>query len=366
MIDSEKRIRQDNTWLVVDPIVGCKHDCQYCFLQLYGKTKCKGEIKASPEETINTLTTYWAFRPTSMVMIGSETDMFMNSQNIDFLYKFIELYDNKGIANPLSLSTKCYIPDEFIAFVKSLKNTKIIFYVSYSGLGSDIEPYIKKDMVKTNFIRLREANQHVIHLWRPMTPLNSKYEILKKVLTDVCGATCSVMRGLNLNPELQKKVWFWTEARDKEIDFSKVVSLWPRTLDTNIKKLMNEFPNYPLFFKNSCAMAYVLEQPEFIRIYNTERCNKSYCPKAQREICKNRFSGTVNINESLVRMELDKIGLDNDFVINLNHSINISGSMQHEQIACLSQVLHCRLIVEDVKTEHEWGGYVLGHEDIII
>ena len=363
----QNKVRQDNTWLVVDPIVGCQHDCQYCFLQLYkGKTKCKGEVVMSPEEAINELTTYWAFCPTSMVMIGSETDMFMNSQNIDFLYKFIELYDKKGIVNPLSLATKCYIPDEFITFVKSLKNTKIIFYISYSGLGSDIEPYIKKDKVKTNFIRLNEASQHVIHLWRPMTPQNSTYETLEKVLNDVKGATCSVMRGLNLNPELQKKVWFWAEARDKVIDFEKNVSAWPEVLDNNIKDLMKIFPDYPLFFKNSCAMAYVLKQPEFIRIYDTERCNKSYCPIPQREICEKRFSDTTSISQSLVKEKLSKLNLTNDFTINSDHSINIMGTLNHEQVACLAQMLHCRLIVEKIITNHEWGGYVLGHEDIII
>jgi len=200
-------VRQDNTWLVVDPIVGCAHDCQYCFMRLYGKTKQMGKITMSPQQAIDNLINYWAFRENSMVMIGSETDMFMNESNIRFLSEFVRIYNDLGIRNPLSLSTKSFIPDDFIQLIQDSVNISVIFYISYSGLPKMIEPYINVEKVKTNFRRLALAGQKIIHFWRPMIPQNSKLDVLERVIADVQEfATCSVMRGLNLNNDLQKNI----------------------------------------------------------------------------------------------------------------------------------------------------------------
>lgn len=359
-------VRQDNTWLVVDPMVGCAHDCQYCFLRVYGKTKQKAEVAMSPQEAIDELIDFWAFKKNSMVMIGSQTDMFADANNINYLSEFIRIYNDLGKQNPLSLSTKCYIPDEFIQLVQKLKNVTVIFYVSYSGLPKEIEPYIDTEKVKSNFMRLASAGQKTIHLWRPLVPQNSTLDVLERVIQDVHeSATCSVMRGLNLNERLQKLIWFWPEVRDATIDYSKVVSLWPGNLHGNVNTMMERYAPYPLFFKNSCAMAYVLGIPEFVGICESDRCKRSWCPDSQRLICKTDTETRQWPTREQVMNEMKKMGLNNAVDVN-GGRIVIKGTMSHEQVACLSQVLRCKLEVETIDSQHEWGGYVLGHEDKVI
>ena len=363
----EVEIRQDNTWLVVDPIVGCIHDCQYCFLTTHNKTRQKGSVIMTPEQTVQKLLGYWAFKPSSVIMIGSETDIFMNKINRDFLVEFIKRYVDSGIRNIICFSTKCFIPDEFISFIQSYDDLKTIFYISYSGLPKEIEPLINKEKVKSNFLRLNEAKQKIIHFWRPMIPQNSNLETLITVMEDVKGADCSIMRGLNLNKDLQKSTWYWPEVQMAEIDFTRVVSVWPKNLHQNLSLLMKNYPNHPVFFKNSCAISYVFGLPEFSGIFNTTRCLNSYCPSTQREICNNYSNNKKNLLIELVRLELDKIGANNDFVlIENNKSVFVKGHMNHEQIACITQVLGCKVEVEFVESEHEWGGYVLGHIDYAI
>lgn len=361
----EQGVRQDNTWLVVDPIVGCAHDCQYCFLQIYGKTRQKGKVIMSPQEAVDRLVDYWAFRENSMIMIGSETDMFMSTRNISFLSQFVRIYSDSGIRNPLSLSTKRYIPDDFIKLVQGLEGITVIFYVSYSGLPGDIEPYIDEEEIRSNFVRLASADQKTIHLWRPMVPQNSTPDALERVMEGVYKhATCSVMRGLNLNEELQKRIWFWPEARDASIDFSQVVSLWPDHARANVAALMRDYPDHPLLFKNSCGLAYVLGIPEFVGIHGTERCRRSWCPEDQRLICETYTQTRQWPTRERVVDELRKMGLDNSVAVDREEGrILIKGTMNHEQVACLSQVLRCKLEVETIHSEHEWGGYVLGHDD---
>lgn len=361
-------VRQDNTWLVVDPIVGCGHDCQYCFLTTYGETKKRGRVTMSPQEAINRLTNYWAFRQSSMVMIGSETDMFMNAHNIRFLSEFVRLYDQVGIPNPLSLSTKSHIPDEFIRLVQGLKNAKIVFYISYSGLPEEIERFVNREKVIGNFKRLADAGQSIIHFWRPMLPQNSTPDVLEEVIGNVYQyATCSVTRGLNLNHELQQAAWYWPEIRDTSIDFSETVSIWPEQAKDNLDRIIEKYRPYPVFFKNSCALAHVLGRPDFGAVFRSGRCSRASCPPTQRQLCEADHLTRSWPSTEKVKAELSSLGLSNSVAIEDKvGKVIISGSLNHEQVACLAQVLRTKLVVEDIRSEHEWGGYVLGHSDRLI
>lgn len=166
----EKIIRQDDTWIAVDPVVGCAKDCQYCFLQIYGATPKKGEVIASPDEAINSLLSYETYRPESPIMLASEADAFMSIPNIAYYSEFLRRYDDRGIGNTLAFVTKCHVPDEFIDLASNLENTRVIFYLSYSGLGKPIEPTTNVPKLRENFRRLSEAGLDVIHYWRPFLP----------------------------------------------------------------------------------------------------------------------------------------------------------------------------------------------------
>lgn len=361
-------IRQDNTWLVVDPIVGCIHDCQYCFLRVHGLSNRPGEVMMPPSVAVEQLLSYWAFRQTSVVMVGSETDMFMNERNRRYISEFVRCYDAQGIKNPLCICTKARIPDDFIELAQKVKSTTLVFYISFSGLGRAIEPNVDPANALSNLERLAEAGQRVIHLLRPVMPQNADRVVLASVLDSVQRyASCTVIRGLNLNDDLQKLAWFWPEVRNAEIDFTKVVSTWPKHFFVTLDTIMSGYPAYPLFLNNPCALAHVLGRPDPLGAYGSSRCQRSWCPEGQQRVCKTAHAARVGPTCEEALTELRRLGLNNDVSIDeMSGDIVINGALNHEQTACLSQVMRCQLRVDSIQSDHEWGGYVIGHDDNLI
>ena len=70
------------------------------------------------------------------------------------------MFENKNVPNDLVIITKCRITDDVIEKVKELKarGQNIVFYISYSGLGKDIEPRISEVVLKDNFKKLKDKN----------------------------------------------------------------------------------------------------------------------------------------------------------------------------------------------------------------
>lgn len=225
----EKGVRQDDTWIAVDPVVGCAKDCQYCFLQIYGATPKKGEIILSPDQAIDNLLEFETYRPESAIMLGSETDVFMSNPNIEYFAEFIKRYDERNVGNPVAFVTKCHVPDSFIDMVEELQNTRVIYYLSYSGLGKPIEPTTNIERLRANFERLHKAGQDVVHYWRPFLPQNSSPQKIKEVIDHAAQyARCTVAAGIKLNPGILANVKrFWPELENANIDFSSVAVVWP-------------------------------------------------------------------------------------------------------------------------------------------
>lgn len=364
----EPGIRQDNTWLVVDPIVGCNNNCQYCFLQIYDKATTKPSVIFSPEEAVNKLVNYWAFGNFSYPMIGSETDVFLCDKSINYLMQFIEEYEKRKIKNPLCISTKCYIPDYFVNFISQKRNVNFIFYLSYSGLPKEIEPHVEINNILLNFKRLSYIGHKPIHLFRPIMPQNSTIEVFESVISSIAEyADCSVLRGLNLNKELQKLIWFWDDARNGNFDFSETVSLWPKGWYERLCQVKSKFPDYPIFLKNSCAISYKCRKPEFVGTIGSNKCTNCWCPKDHRHMCESNDEFVSLSDIRKLSEELKRLGLSNvtDFSLD-RRKIHVNGKLNHEQVAYLSQYIGKRLEVEQILSNHEWGGYVLGHTDLEI
>ncbi|MCA9387314.1 radical SAM protein, partial [Candidatus Dojkabacteria bacterium] len=249
----EMGIRQDDTWIAVDPVVGCAKNCQYCFLQIYGATPKAGEILLSPDEAIDNLMNFETYSPGSTIMIGSETDVFMSKTNINYFTEFIKRYDEREIGNPVAFVTKCHIPDNFIEMVDNLQNTKVIYYLSYSGLSKPIEPTTNIERLRQNFVRLHEAGQDIIHYWRPFLPQNSSHEKIQEVIDHAAKyAKCTVAAGIKLNPGILSNVKeYWPELAKANIDFNQVAAVWPEGVrDYLLNYVVKTYPHYPLYWVN--------------------------------------------------------------------------------------------------------------------
>ncbi len=89
--------------------------------------------------------------------------------------------ENQKIYNDLIIVTKCKIPDVVLKRLKNMINNgrSIVVYLSYSGLGKDIEPNVKHEDIIDNFKNLSALNIPVIHYYRPCSQYYGIYECKK-------------------------------------------------------------------------------------------------------------------------------------------------------------------------------------------
>ncbi len=364
----EKGIRQDDTWITADPVVGCAKNCNYCFLQSYDKTLKPGMPIMSPEKTIDNALSFENYREDSPIMVGSETDAFMNQSNINYFTEFFKTYAERELPNPLIFSTKCKIPDEFIELIKNNEAIRTVFYMSFSGLPQTIEPTIKSEHIKSNFERLKDAEIPTIHYWRPFLPQNSHREKIREIIDYVSQqATCSVAVGLKTNDEIIKHlVSAWPELGDNVDIANAAADVWPEGVKDYIEEYVSaEFPEYPLYWVNSCALSYALQKSDFNAMFEGTACDANHCPPDQRERCAIDLLGHKPSSED-TQDALVQMGLDCEFEIDENEKIIfVDGDVTHGQLIYLRQKLNYPISVRgEFLSTNEWSGHAANKESI--
>lgn len=364
----ERGIRQDETWITSDPVVGCAKNCNYCFLQGYDKTQKPGMPIMSTEKAVDQIISFENYREDSPIMVGSETDAFMNRSNIDYFTELFKTYAERRLPNPLVFSTKCKIPDEFIELVKANEAFKTVFYLSYSGLPQTLEPGIKGDQIRSNFERLKKAEIPTIHYWRPFLPQNSHREKIREIIDYVAEqATCSVAVGLKSNDEIIKHlISAWPELGENADLVNQSADVWPEGVRDYVEQYTSEkHPDYPLFWVNSCALAYALQRPDFNAMFEGTVCAENHCPPEQRERCAINLLGYKPTNDA-VQEALDQMDLDYTFYLSEEEKmIYVDGDVSHGQLIYLRQKLNYPIKTRgDFSSTNEWAGQASNRESM--
>lgn len=364
----ERGIRQDETWITSDPVVGCAKDCNYCFLQGYDKTRKPGMPIMSTEKAVDQILSFENYREDSPIMVGSETDAFMNRSNIDYFTELFKTYAERGLPNPLVFSTKCKIPDEFIELIKENEAIRTVFYLSYSGLPQTLEPGIKGDQIRSNFERLKDAEIPTIHYWRPFLPQNSHREKIREIIDYVSEqATCSVAVGLKSNDEIIKHlIAAWPELGENADIANQAADVWPEGVRDYVEQYTSEqHPDYPLFWVNSCALAYALQRPDFNAMFEGTACAENHCPPEQRERCAINLLGYQPSHEA-VQEALDQMDLDYSFDLKEDEKmIYVDGDVSHGQLIYLRQKLNYPIKARgDFSSTNEWAGQASNRESM--
>jgi DNA repair photolyase len=107
-------IRQDETWLTIDPVIGCTMNCKYCFLQSYGETPKPGKEFLSVDQVYNLLINSNYYTKSKIIMIGSETDYFMHKRNINYLKSFLTYCKMQNLPNTIAVVTKNEVDADFL------------------------------------------------------------------------------------------------------------------------------------------------------------------------------------------------------------------------------------------------------------
>lgn len=280
-------IEMHSSWLAINSIVGCPNGCKYCLLQATNDNNCFPRQLVSPKEAVNQLLEYKYYDKDIPLCLLPNTDVFVNPKNIEYLLDLLQELENQNVKNDLIIITKCNITDNVIKKVKKIKEKgqNVVFYISYSGLGKDIEPRISEEILQNNFKKLKENNIDVIHYFRPFLPQNSDSKIIEEILNFVNKYTdVSVTTGLALIETFIDKIECWGEVKENRELCLKANCVWPESAWNYFNEDYSH--KQQVFQTNTCGLNTKLKRPS-TQYYGTEEClNYNHCSKEQRERCK--------------------------------------------------------------------------------
>lgn len=280
-------IEMHSSWLAINSIVGCPNGCKYCLLQATNNNNCFPRQLVSPKEAVNQLLEYKYYDKDIPLCLLPNTDVFVNPKNIEYLLDLLQELENQNIKNDLIIITKCNITDNVIKKVNKIKEKgqNVVFYISYSGLGKDIEPRISEEILQNNFKKLKENNIDVIHYFRPFLPQNSDPKRIEEILNFVNKYTdVSVTTGLALIETFIDKIECWNEVKVNRELCLKANCVWPESAWNYFNEDYSH--KQQVFQTNTCGLNTKLKRPS-TQYYGTEEClNYNHCSKEQRERCK--------------------------------------------------------------------------------
>lgn len=305
-------VDQHATWIAVNPVQGCPKVCSYCFLNERGQTAVRPEQLASPAETVDLLIVSGYYAPDRPVALYTWTDVMALPQSRVHLVELLAVLADRKVPNPVVLITKCFIPDDVLDAVMAAHRAglRTIVYVSYSGLGRDIERGIRHEELRSNFPRLAQAGVPLVHYWRPAFPESATARTMEAVLDWAAAyAWCTMAAGLKVEPAALSRLAALWPGLATTPGVTEAECVYPKAFWEFIHTTRLRHPGYPLFHTNSCALAYVLGQADRFGVFGGDVCkSRNYCPSTQRRRCEAGVRSRPVLTDRAVRAALGRRG----------------------------------------------------------
>ena len=343
------------SWTAVNSIQGCPKNCQYCFLKDDGFNLIKPKELVTEKESLEMLLNYNLYLENIPVCLFPNTDIFSTNSNIEYLTNFLKEVENNNVKNYFVIITKCKIPESFLEEIKRMK-VNLIFILSYSGLESNVEIGINKKDIENNFILLRRYNQKTMHYWRPFIPENSTEERMFEVYNFVKKYSfASIATGLKVTSSVLRNIK-WDQLKEIEEKALKAPSVYEKYAYKFLwEKTKNSEDDYPIFHIPPCAIASLIEEPEYMSFYNSFVCKENKCSKAQRKRCE-LLHKNKNISKELIYdLIINKINKNielNNIIIKDNDVILKHIELKLSEISFLTYKTNMNIKVEREKNDY--------------
>lgn len=365
-------VDQHATWIAVNPIQGCPKGCAYCFLRDRGQAPARPALMADPGQTADLLTASTYYAPDRPVALYTWTDVMAAADSRAHLAGLLGELARRQTPNPIVLITKCRVPDDSIQAVITARRSgmRVIVYLSYSGLGSEVERGIRHEEVRANFPRLADAAIPVVHYWRPAFPESATPEVMEGVLALAARyARCSMAAGLKVEPAALARLERIWPALAATSGVTEAEGVYPRPFWEFTHKTWQRYPEYPVFHANSCALAYVLGQPDSYGMFGSDLCrNRNRCPQPQRDRCSAASQASPALTESLVRAALRRRGHpDAEFTVDAAaREVVIDAALPSNAAAALTQDLKAAIIPGRMSHDPYWNSGTSGALPLVI
>jgi hypothetical protein len=300
-------VSEHDTWISVDPIVGCLANCTYCYLGPHGLRGRRPMFRESPADLAAQVGSYLDGRSVgetrerltgTPVCFGNYTDTFMSADTIDYFKEYAKLHAESFSSHPLCIVTKARLKPDDLDSLDQLQHPMIIF-VSQSFLrrpgnrNPERGPTsLLADTINNISLIAKTHNIKPVHFLRPATrrgipDATRALEILGQMRDSGCLATVSV--GLKIGPgiklsddELLELLGQGNEAVPGSSE------IFPEDVREYLLRAAGQL-GYPLYFHTSCAIALATGRAESLGTWREPvrktRCEPCSCPPAQRSRC---------------------------------------------------------------------------------
>jgi len=360
-------VAEHDTWISVDPVLGCPAACDYCYLGRRGLRTSRPLARISAAEMIVDLAEYLGERTDATpVAIGNYTDMAMTPANREYLVEFSERFAVAFPDRPLVVITKS---PRIRDVADSLAATRhpILVFVSYSfsqhsGTPLESGPVADLDGALSSIAELaRHRNLHPVHYWRPfLAKLNPIAELPGRVgLLADAGATSSVVVGFK-SSQIGTQWWspttigLLTEADSAGTGDERLpIELWRAVRDAAGSRC------YAVYRNASCAIANVRRAPDALRTFegreSAQHCRSANCPAEQRSVCAELAARPVTSKAVVAALSLLPCSGSKpaDYSVEGGH-VTVHGALTESQVNLVTHVSSLRVRSDRVVQEKEW------------
>lgn len=360
---SYRLVKQHESWISIDPIVGCSLGCTYCVLKTTFQNDTQPRVYSSPESIGDALRESRFYHDDAVLCLFSYTDALLE-QNKEHLIRCLEVLRQRQFRNWLCIPTKVPFDEDFARRIaESYYKQKLIFLISLSGLPRQYEPSVIPAKLIATMRMLKTLEFPVIHYWRPIIPARNCADKDIRNMLDQIGdyADCSVVAGLKASQALnQCYVHEGLIGREQQKIHGDYL---PRDFMVRVGNVLREKQkSYPVYLHASCAVSKIVHQADYngtmfrdtiCSLYDT---GCSFCTPEQEQICQVFRKTELDEQKCLKTIEgiLPGVGARVH-----EHSVELLDPVYQEDLILLIHRLKHPVIARNVLYTNQYVGSIL-------
>ena len=356
-----------DTWISVDPVLGCVANCEYCYLGPMELRAVRPKSRATIEECLLALEALPAFSATDMpVCVGNYTDMLMRPVDRPLMLEFVYEFARRHPTRTLCVVTKGAV-DEELADDLDRAAARLVLFLSQSFACESPHASLEKGPTATfeeTLASMRNIQSRVnltgIHFWRPfISHLNPLGDIPRRLKAlKEAGSSASVIVGFKLASERKNVSASMTSLTDSIAD-GLTVSGDEVFFSEGFARAVQQGRSlsYPVLRNTSCGLAGQASVPEALGTrwgpLAESRCTAVACPEAQRKLCDTNDPRWPEL-ERVERLAAN-LCLDTDIGVEHTGHVRV-GSISEGDLNALTNALRLTVTAGTVRPVKVWAG----------
>lgn len=317
----------------INSYVGCTIDCAYCFLAPI-KIIPMRPVKVAEEDKLveDMINEVYFKRNDTIISINNRTDPFISKEVKESTFKILDILDNKGLKNIVTITTKGLLSEDDAIKLDKYKNIKIVIMVTYNGIKKEIQP-IDITVQETTIRNVSKCkNVKLIQQLRPIIPEINDDEVLLEKLVNYAMKYCdaTIFQGIRVNPYIKERLSERNYEYNGIFDHHKQKS---KQIDEFFTRLKMKNPQYPIFDHTSCGLSYLFNLPDYNLHFTKYKCPEN-CSNYKRCCEKKEICYNYNLDE-----ELKRLGINTDYHME-NGTLYIEGALDDEKKSYIKHNLH--------------------------